>query len=324
MYGQILGLQPTLSRIGLALALVAIAVFGTCFNAGADEALPSSIPDFPSVIRIHSHQLAKIESDRDAINLFVSAIGPTLQLGDAARTLRMNPAPVKLMNELLVPDLTAAAHRLIGNLSAWRLASTVREAVKDRQLATVHEQLFGSPEARTWLDQQSNTPWNDPLTQLSILITSPEWARESQEDSIPTRLVSVLEQATRMEVAAMQVTYQEWDRIRNWKDRVRGLRGQARLCGTWQWIIHNHQRNHQEQKFSLVFPSIGNTQSLPSGLVESFVLGENVYLRWETDRLVQEDSLQFSKEGHRLEGTFVNSQGGWGSISGKRTASCTP
>jgi hypothetical protein len=253
--------------------------------------------------------LAKIESDKDAINLFVSAIGPTLQLGDAARIMGTNPAPVKLMNELLVPDLTAAAHRLIGNLSAWRLAATVREAVRDRQLAAVHEQLFGSPEARTWLDQQRNAPWNDPLTQLSILITSPEWARESQGDSTPTLLVSVLE---------------EWDRIRNWKDRVRGLRGQARLCGTWQWIIHNHQRNHQEQKFSLVFPSIGNTQSLPLGLVESFVLGENVYLRWETDRLVQEDSLQFSKEGHRLEGTFVNSQGGWGSISGKRTASCAP
>jgi hypothetical protein len=323
MYGQFFGLHPTRSRIGLALALVTIAVLGTCFNASADEALPSSIPDFPSVIHTYSHQLAKIESDKDAINLFVSAIGPTLQLDDAAKTLRMNPSSVKLMNELLVPDLTATARRLIGNLSAWRLASTVREAMKGRQLATIHEQLFGSPEARTWLDQQRNMPWNDSLTQLTTLITSPEWSRESQGDSIPTLLISVLEQATRMEVAAMQATYQEWDRIRNWKDRVRGLRGQARLCGTWQWIIHNHQRNHQEQKFSLVFPPAGHSESLPPGLVEYFILGENVYLRWETDRLAQEDSLQFSKEGHRLEGTFVNSQGGWGSISGKRTASCT-
>lgn len=29
------------------------------------------------------------------------------------------------------------------------------------------------------------------------------------------------------------------------------------------------------------------------------VLGENVYLRWEVDGRVQEDSLQFSKEGQR-------------------------
>ena len=68
----------------------------------------------------------------------------------------------------------------------------------------------------------------------------------------------------------------------------------------------------------------GNTQATLPGLVETIVLGENVYLRWEIDGRVQEDSLQFSKEGQRLEGTFVNSQGGWGSISGKRTAGCTP
>ena len=66
------------------------------------------------------------------------------------------------------------------------------------------------------------------------------------------------------------------------------------------------------------------TQATLPGLVETIVLGENVYLRWEIDGRVQEDSLQFSKEGQRLEGTFVNSQGGWGSISGKRTAGCAP
>ena len=132
------------------------------------------------------------------------------------------------------------------------------------------------------------------------------------------------ERATRLEVDAMQTAYQEWDRIRNWKARVRGLRGQARLCGTWQWSVHNHQQHHQEQKLSLLFPPAGNAQATLPGLVETIVLGENVYLRWEIDGRVQEDSLQFSKEGHRLEGTFVNSQGGWGSISGKRTADCAP
>jgi len=317
------GIQHIHSRIGLALAVV-VTVLGAWLSAKADESLPSSIPDFPSVIRAHSDQLATIESDKEASNLFVSAIGPALQLGDAARTLGANPVPAKFMKDLLIPDLTAAAHRLIGNLSAWRLASTVREAVKDRQLATVTEQLFGSQKARAWLDQQGKTPWNDSLNELSVLVASPKWAKKSQGDSTPTILVSALEQAARMEVDTMQATYQEWDRIRNWKDRVRGLRGQARLCGTWQWVIHNHQRNHQEQKLSLLFPPVGNTQVTVPGLVESVVLGENVYLRWELDRLVQEDSLQFSKEGHRLEGTFVNSQGGWGSISGKRTASCTP
>ncbi|PHX91418.1 MAG: hypothetical protein CK534_00255, partial [Nitrospirae bacterium] len=121
----------------------------------------------------------------------------------------------------------------------------------------------------------------------------------------------------------LQSAYQEWDRIRNWKDRVRGIRGQTRLCGTWQWIIHNHQHQHQEQKLSLLFPPVGAAQSTAS-LMETIVLGDNVYLRWEINGQIQEDSLQFSKDGQRLEGTFMNSQGGWGSISGRRSASCTP
>ena len=324
MCHQIFASHPSPSRIGSAVAVVGVVVFGTWLNAKADEPLPSSMPDFPSVIRAHSDQLAKIESDKEAGNLFVASIGPALQLGDAARTLGMTPLPPKLIHELFVPDLRAAVHRLMGNLSAWRLASTVRQAVKDRQLTTVIEQLSGSPQATAWLEQQGKAPWNASLKQLSLVVASPEWGMDRQGESTPALLMSALEQAARMEVDAMQAAYQEWDRIRNWKDRVRGYRGQARLCGTWQWIIHNHQRNHQEQKLSLIFPPAGDTQATLPGLVESVVLGDNVYLRWEMDGRVQEDSLQFSKEGHRLEGTFVNSQGGWGSISGKRTANCTP
>ena len=324
MHNHIFIIPPAQSRIALVLAMVVVAVFGTWLNAKADESLPSSTPDFPSVIRAHSDQLAKIESDKGASNLFVSAIGPALQMGDAARTLGANPLPAKLVKELLVPDLTEAVHRLMGSLAAWHLASTVRQAVRDQQLATVTERLSADSQARAWLDQQGKAPWYDSLSQLSDVVTSPAWAKENQGESASALLVMVVERATRLEVDAMQAGYQEWDRIRNWKDRVRGLRGQARMCGTWQWIVHNHQQHHQEQKLSLLFPPAGNTQATLPGLVETIVLGENVFLRWEIDGRVQEDSLQFSKEGQRLEGTFVNSQGGWGSISGKRTAGCTP
>jgi hypothetical protein len=119
-------------------------------------------------------------------------------------------------------------------------------------------------------------------------------------------------------------TMEEWWRLKTWKDRVRVARGQSRLCGTWQWVIHNHQRHHEEQKLSLIFPPPGIDGTQIPGLTETVVLGDVVYLRWEQGGKVQEDSLLFSKEGQRLEGTFVNSQGGWGSISGKRTASCAP
>ncbi len=324
MREHILFIRPAQLRIGLVVALVIATLFGARFNAKAGESLPSSTPDFPSVIRAHSEQLAKMESDKGASNLFVSAIGSALQMGDVARTLGTNPLPAKLAKELLVPDLTAAVLRLMGDLAAWNLASTVRQAVRDQQFAAMTERLFGSPQARAWLDQQGKAPWHDSLNQLSDVVASPEWSKGNQGESASTLLVTVLERATRLEVDAMQSGYQEWDRIRNWKDRVRGLRGQARLCGTWQWTVHNHQQHHQEQKLSLLFPPAGNTQATLPGLVETIVLGENVYLRWEIDGRVQEDSLQFSNEGQRLEGTFVNSQGGWGSISGKRTVGCTP
>ena len=323
MRHHIILIRSAQSRIGLALVMVVVSLFGAWLNAKADESLPSSTPDFPSIIRAHSDQLAKIESDKGAGNLFVSSIGPALQLRDVARTLGANPLPAKLAHELLVPDLTAAAHRFMRSLAVWHLASSVRQAVKDRQFQAISEQLVGSPH-KIWLDQQENAPWHDSLNQLSDVAASQEWAKRNQEESASVLLIAVLERASRLEVDAMQNSYQEWDRIRNWKDRVRGLRGQSRLCGTWQWTIHNHQLNHREQKLSLFFPPTGNIQATLPGLVEAIVQGENVYLQWELDGRVQEDSLQFNKEDQRLEGTFVNSQGGWGSISGKRTAGCAP
>ena len=324
MRNHLLLIRPAHSRIGLALTMMVVSVFGTWLNAKADESLPSSIPNFPSVVHAHSDQLAKIESDKGASDLFVSTIGPALQMGDVARTLRANPLPVKLAKELLVPDLTAAVLRLMGSLAAWHLASIVIQAVKDQQHAMVTERLLRSSQARAWLDQQADAAWHDSLNQLSNVVASPEWAKGNQEEPASTLLVMVLERAVRLEEDAMQAAYQEWDRIRSWKDRVRGLRGQARLCGTWQWIIHNHQQNHQEQKLLLRFPPAGNSPATLPGLVETIVLGDNVYLRWDFDGRVQEDSLQFNKEGQRLEGNFINSQGGWGSISGKKTADCAP
>jgi len=317
-------IRPTHLRIGLALTMVGIFVFGVWLNAMADEALPSSIPNFSSVIRTYSDELAKMNSDKAAVSLFVSAIGPALQLGDAARTLGANALPAKLAKELLVPDLTAAVHRLMGGLAAWHFASVVRQAVSDQQFSSSPERLLGSPQARTWLDHQGNASWHDSLGQLFDVVASPEWAKGNVGDPSATLSATALDRAARLEVNAIQAVYEEWDRLRNWKDRLRELRGQARLCGTWQWIIHNHQQHHQEQKLLILFPPAGNAKASPLGLVETIVLGENVYLRWELNGRVQEDSLQFSKEDQRLEGTFVNSEGGWGSISGKRTAGCAP
>jgi len=82
------------SRIGLALAMVIVTVFGAWLNAKADESLPSSTPDFSSVIRVHLINWPRWSPTREPSNLFVSAIGPSLQLGDVAG--HWGPTPCRL------------------------------------------------------------------------------------------------------------------------------------------------------------------------------------------------------------------------------------
>jgi hypothetical protein len=137
----------------------------------------------------------------------------------------------------------------------------------------------------------------------------------------PLLRLRLAQQGSQLETWAAQHAYRNWLSIYEWKDSVRLRRGLARLCGSWQWTIHNHQ-NHGEQKLTVSFPS---PSAVPEqgGPAEIVVLGDLVYLRWEAGGRVQEDSLLFSKEGQRLEGTFVNNMGGWGSVTGKRTTGCS-
>lgn len=109
--------------------------------------------------------------------------------------------------------------------------------------------------------------------------------------------------------------------LQRWPERKREILGLARLCGTWQWSIHNH-RHHQDTKTTMTFPPPDG--SPPTGLRPSkmVVLGDVVYLRWDFQGGFQEESLLFGGEGARLEGSFVNSTGAWGSITGKRIAAC--
>jgi hypothetical protein len=307
-----------------AVGFLSASLCGVSLVLGVEDPLPSTTPDFHVVMHTHAAQLMEVESDKGAIDLFVSSIGPALQFGDVARTLAATSLPAKLSKELLVPEITQAARQMIGDLATWHLATTVQQAVQDNHLPIVTGQLWGSSTRREWLALQGRTTWLNSMNELADTLTASEGSPTGQEDATSTRLVKLLEQVSRLEIEALQATYRDWDRLRGWKDQVRTLRGQVRLCGTWQWVIHNHHLHHQEQKLSLLFPPPGANRANLPGLVETIVLGDNVYLRWEIDGRVQEDSLQFVKDGQRLEGTFVNSHGGWGSISGKRTASCTP
>ena len=123
------------------------------------------------------------------------------------------------------------------------------------------------------------------------------------------------------EAQADQRAMQHWRTLRSWREEWSTMKGLARLCGTWLWTVHNHL-NHQDHKMVITFPPPNAPR--PSGAMPSkiVVLGDGVYLRWEFQGGIQEDSLLFTGKEQRLEGTFTNSRGPWGSITGKRTAPC--
>lgn len=144
----------------------------------------------------------------------------------------------------------------------------------------------------------------------------------------PVLTAQALALALRAEAEAEQHSRLAWQQLRAWPERLRQEQGLARLCGSWQWTIHNHQ-NHQDHKLVMRFEApftqaagetaAGQPMLKPARIV---VLGDAVYLRWESAGGVQEDSLLFTGEGRRLEGSFTNTAGAWGSITGKRVSGC--
>lgn len=262
-------------------------------SSDAQTTLNSGVPDFDQILRLHDATLAAVVSDSDALKVFTEGLGRTLGLPDAALTLRAKSVPSSLAKDLFIAELRDSANRLVAGLAAWRLARLSWEAIEKSDAPRVAGLEAELAMQREWLERQG----------LSPLLLGHD--------------------AKQLEASAITRTFTEWSRLHHWKDRVRDHRGLARLCGAWQWTIHNHQ-NHHEQKLVIAFPSADSGSHVPGGPAEIVVLGENVYLRWETEGRIQEDSLQFAKEGQRLEGTFVNNLGGWGSISAKRSGACPP
>ncbi|HKY71927.1 MAG TPA: hypothetical protein VJL88_08395 [Nitrospira sp.] len=299
--------STTVSAIGTALLLMLVVHLSPdALSAAAEEAESTSLPNWGQVIDAHQDWLARVESDAGARDVFVNAVGRAAALHDVAGTLAVQGMSPKLVKELMVPEISTSAQRLIAALVAWRLADHMMQTLEGKVARTDGVPL---PAQVAWLAA------NGPFPSLDDAVK--RWEAGDTTAAAGAAAGHMAQEAGRQ---AME----EWWRLKTWKDRVRSTRGQSRLCGTWQWVIHNHQRHHEEQKLSLVFPPPGHDGGRIPGLAETVVLGDVVYLRWERDGKVQEDSLLFSKEGQRLEGTFINSQGGWGSISGKRTASCGP
>lgn len=285
----------------------------------ADNVSPAALSD---VVAGQAAQLATIESNAGAMALFTSTIGPALGLKDSAGILGAKGLPATLAKELGVTELSQSAHELMAALAAWQLADSILRASEETLTASIAA-TASSTARQDWMNANSRLPALSGLFRLLAEQPLPDPAQPTP----PTKRMELLLAAHRVAFEAHQGAIAAWWSLHEWKDRVRQARGLARLSGTWQWTIHNHQ-NHQEQRTCILFPPAGHTPANVPLPAETVVLGDSIYLRWEKNGYVQEDSLLFikeaAKEATRIEGSFVNNTGGWGSIAGKRTADCRP
>ena len=277
------------------------------------SSLPDRYPPFLDILREQADRVAAVLDDQGALALF-QEIGPRIGLKDAAVAVAAKNIPPSMAKELVVEDVRQASVRLVKGLAVWLLAMNVRAASENGSAAAA---ISSPTEAHAaWLNDETEA--DHPARRLVTLVRQQITAAANQSPSAEDKAAFPPSAAAAESWARDQVN-REWFRLYNWKDTVRRQRALARLCGTWQWTIHNHQ-NHREDKTSIIFAPPGADTS--AGPAEIIAVGDLLYLRWETRAGVQEDSLLFTGEGQRLEGTFVNSIGGWGSITGKQTTSC--
>ena len=275
-----------------------------------DSASPTLLAE---IVNQRADQLAQIDSDERAVTMFAASVGPALGLKDAAGALAAKRLPSKMVKELGLAGLSQSVSELMAALAAWQVADSIR---RDAGSA-----IAGSLSAtrQDWLRSRSRIT---SLSDLVRLAQEDQKLRTSQTVS-SVRNTDLLLAAERMAFESSQRATAAWWDIYGWRERIRQAKGQARLCGTWQWIVHNHQI-HGEQKSTIMFPPPGQVSAQAATPTEVIILGDAIYLRWEHNGQIQEDSLLFIKDDAKIEGSFVNNTGGWGPITAKRTAPCQP
>jgi hypothetical protein len=291
------------------LILLSLLLLPSLAMAGGPEP-PRLLAD---MVTQRADQLALLESDEGALRLFTTSVGPALGLKDAAGALGAK-LPSRMAKELGVAELSQSVAELMNALGTWQVADALRQETGP---STPIVPL--SATRQDWLRARNQaTSFSDLLRLTKEELDSRTAQGTTQRRNIELRLAA---ERTAFEASHQAIT--AWWNIHGWKERIRQTKGHSRLCGTWQWIIHNHQI-HGEQKSTIIFSLPGQVSANAATPAESIFLGDAIYLRWEQNGHIQEDSLLFIKDDQKIEGSFVNNTGGWGPISGKRLAPCKP
>lgn len=130
------------------------------------------------------------------------------------------------------------------------------------------------------------------------------------------------------EEALFLKTKAQWELTQLWQDlsmtneQRKKTKALQRLCGTWQWTLHNHQ-NHKDHKTVLTFPPPSEIEQMTPAPAQIEIWGNTVYLEWKYAGGSQEDSLLLGNQDQLLEGTFTSSAGPYGNITGRKVRSCS-
>lgn len=147
-------------------------------------------------------------------------------------------------------------------------------------------------------------------------------ARYLHQHYLPLHLAYLQAALVKLQMETEHRTRVIWNQLRQWQTDQKRKRGLLRLCGTWQWLIHNHQ-NHGDYKTVMIYPPPSQYDRMDPKPAKIQVQGDTVYIRWEFPRgIIQEESLLFSEKDRALSGTFVNNMGHNGSITGRRVKPC--
>ncbi len=151
---------------------------------------------------------------------------------------------------------------------------------------------------------------------------APSINRFIRQSFLPIATAHIQAALLQLQVRNEQQAWTTWQAIQKWNNDRKNEQGLRRLCGTWQWLIHNHQ-NHGDHKTIMVYPPPSQYHRMDPQPATVRVQGDTVYIRWEFPRgIVQEESLLFGEKDQLLSGTFMNNLGPNGNITGRRVKPC--
>jgi hypothetical protein len=148
-------------------------------------------------------------------------------------------------------------------------------------------------------------------------------ARYLHQHYLPLHQAFLHTALVKLQIEAERQARAIWSELRQWQKDQAMAQGLFRLCGTWQWLIHNHQ-NHGDHKTLMIYPPPSQYDRMDPRPATIQVQGDTVYIRWEFPRgIIQEESLLFSEKDRALSGTFVNNLGPIGNITARLVKQCS-